>query len=341
MNHGSLFSGGGGFDLAAELMGWNNVFHCEIDPFCNRILKHYWPNAQSITDIRHFDATPFKGKIDILTGGFPCQPFSNAGKRRGTADHRHLWPDMLRVIREIKPKWVVGENVYGLLNWNEGLVFEQVHSDLEAEGYGVQAFILPASSVNAPHRRYRIWFVAHATSRARCSKSCATHRKQKTQGGKKWQDVLPQSGRPSEAQDVANPENNEQQSNNRKNEKYANSGWTYAQRNAKQVGCFGINSNSTGLERSKETRNPEKVWEKQVKQFTRLCKRGYWREWPTQSPLCGGNDGLPRELDGITFSKWRKETIKMYGNAIVPQVAYLLFQAVKQTEEIQCCNGQL
>ena len=182
MNHGSLFSGGGGFDLAAEYMGWENIFHCEIDPFCQKILKHYWPLAISVSDIKQFDATPFKGKIDILTGGFPCQPFSAAGKRRGTEDNRYLWPDMLRVIREIRPRYVVAENVYGLLNWSEGLVFEQVHTDLEAEGYEVQAFILPACGVNAPHRRYRIWFVAHANDNGQ-HRGYGTHEKHANKGG--------------------------------------------------------------------------------------------------------------------------------------------------------------
>lgn len=117
MRHGSLFSGGGGFDLAAEKMGWKNIFHCEKDMFCQTILQHYWPDAATYEDIGDFDATPYKGRIDIITGGFPCQPFSAAGKRAGTADDRYLWPAMYRVIREVKPRWVVCENVYGLLNW--------------------------------------------------------------------------------------------------------------------------------------------------------------------------------------------------------------------------------
>jgi DNA (cytosine-5)-methyltransferase 1 len=162
MKHGSLFSGIGGFDLAAEWMGWENVFHCEINPFGQKILKYYWPNSISYDDITKTDFTIHRGGIDILTGGFPCQPFSQAGKRKGTEDERHLWPEMLRAIREIQPAWVVGENVFGITNWNGGLVFEQVQVDLEVEGYEVQAYILPACGVNAPHRRDRVWFVAHA-----------------------------------------------------------------------------------------------------------------------------------------------------------------------------------
>ncbi len=101
MTHGSLFSGIGGFDLAAEWMGWENVFHCEWNPFGQKVLKHYWPNAISYEDITKTDFTVHRGKIDIITGGFPCQPYSSAGKRKGKDDERHLWPSMLRAIREI------------------------------------------------------------------------------------------------------------------------------------------------------------------------------------------------------------------------------------------------
>src|SRR5690606_3364764 len=161
MNHGSLFSGIGGFDLAAEEMGWNNVFHCEIEPFPRKILNYYWPKAKSYEDIKTTDFTVHRGQIDILTGGFPCQPYSVAGSRKGKEDDRHLWPEMLRAIRELSPSWIVGENVPGIISWNEGLVFEEVCADLENEGYEVQPIVLPAASVNAPHKRDRVWFVAY------------------------------------------------------------------------------------------------------------------------------------------------------------------------------------
>ena len=130
MKHGSLFSGIGGFDLASEWMGWDNIFHCEINPFCQKILKHYWSNADSLDDIKTTDFTKYEGQIDIVSGGFPCQPYSLAGQRKGTEDDRHLWPQMLRAIREIKPRWIVGENVYGLINWNGGLVCYRSFHDL-------------------------------------------------------------------------------------------------------------------------------------------------------------------------------------------------------------------
>lgn len=161
MTHASLFSGIGGFDLAAEWAGWTNAFNCEIDPFCRKVLKYHFPNAEQYEDIRTTDFTVWKDRIDVLTGGFPCQPFSLAGKRRGTEDDRYLWPAMLDVIRTVRPRWVVGENVYGIVNWSEGLVFERVCADLEAAGYEVQPYIIPACGVGAPHRRDRCWFVAH------------------------------------------------------------------------------------------------------------------------------------------------------------------------------------
>jgi len=119
MTHGSLFSGIGGFDLAAEWMGWENKFHCEWNEFGQKVLHHYWPNAEQFTDIKKSNFTKYANRIDILTGGFPCQPYSSAGKRLGKEDDRHLWPEMLRAIKEIQPRWIVGENVYGLVNWIE------------------------------------------------------------------------------------------------------------------------------------------------------------------------------------------------------------------------------
>ena len=161
MNHGSLFSGIGGFDLAAKWMGWNNIFHCEINTFCQTILKHHFPESLNYEDITKTDFSIFRRRIDILSGGFPCQPYSSAGKRKGKNDSRHLWPEMLRAIREIQPRYILGENVLGLVNWSKGLVFNEIKTDLENEGYEVLTVILPACSVNAPHRRDRIWFIAY------------------------------------------------------------------------------------------------------------------------------------------------------------------------------------
>ena len=162
MNHGSLFSGIGGFDLAATFVGWKNAFHCEWNEYGQSVLKHHDPKAMTYEDITKTNFTIWRGRIDVLTGGFPCQPYSTAGKRKGTEDERHLWPEMLRAIREIQPRWIVGENVLGIVNWNGGMVFEEVQAQLEAEGYEVFAYVLPAAGVNAPHQRYRTWFVAYS-----------------------------------------------------------------------------------------------------------------------------------------------------------------------------------
>lgn len=162
MRHGSLFSGIGGFDLAAEWMGWENVFHCEINEFGRKVLNYHFPKSISHEDITKTDFSVYRGRIDILSGGFPCQPFSSAGNRLGKEDERHLWPQMLRAIKEIAPSWIVGENVYGLINWSNGLVFHEIQADLEAQGYEVFPFLCPAVSVNAPHVRNRIFFIAHS-----------------------------------------------------------------------------------------------------------------------------------------------------------------------------------
>lgn len=146
-------------------MGWTNVFNCEIDPWCRNVLAKHYPEAHQYEDITKTNFTIWRGRVDILTGGFPCQPYSVAGKRLGKEDERHLWPEMLRAIREIYPTYVVGENVSGLLNWNGGMVFNEVQTDLETAGYEVQTFVLLACGVNAPHKRERVWIVANCTGK--------------------------------------------------------------------------------------------------------------------------------------------------------------------------------
>lgn len=164
MRHGSLFSGIGGFDLAAEWMGWENVFQCEIDGFCQKVLEKNFPNVKRYGDIKEFDGTKYSGQVDIISGGFPCQPFSNAGQRKGDEDARYLWNEMLRAIGQVKPAYVVAENVTGLLTIKRGLLFEQVCIDLESEGYEVQTFVIPAAGKGADHKRDRVWIVSQSKS---------------------------------------------------------------------------------------------------------------------------------------------------------------------------------
>lgn len=155
-----LFAGIGGFSLAAKMLGWQTVAFVEKEPFCQAVLQKNFPGVPIYDDICKFTAEPFRGRIDVLTGGFPCQPFSIAGQRKGTDDERHLFAEMLRVIGECRPRYVVAENVRGLLNISNGRVFADICSQLENLNYEVWPFLIPASSVDAPHERYRVWVVA-------------------------------------------------------------------------------------------------------------------------------------------------------------------------------------
>ncbi|MBL4809056.1 MAG: DNA cytosine methyltransferase [Phycisphaerales bacterium] len=284
MNHGSLFSGIGGFDLAAEWMDWNNIFHCEINEFSRKILKYYWPESKSYEDIKNTDFSIYRGKIDIITGGFPCQPYSQAGKRLGKADERHLWPEMLRVIQQVQPRWVVAENVLGIVNWNNGMVFDEVQIDLENEGYSVQSFVLPAAGINAPHRRYRTWFVAYSDNSGTNS-NLRNNRNRKEKIEKRKTKLQPEFGK------------------NGKNESITN-------------------TNSRRQSR-KEYRKKESRW------VTKKSCSNDWENFPTTSPIFGGNDGISNKLDGITFPKWRNESIAGYGNAIVPGLALQIFKTIE------------
>jgi len=300
MRHGSLFSGIGGFDLAAEWMGWENKFHCEWNEFGQKVLKYYFPESELFTDITKSDFTKYANQIDILTGGFPCQPYSTAGKRLGKEDDRHLWPEMLRAIKEIKPRWVVGENVLGLVNWNGGLVFHEVQTDLEAEGYEVFPYVLPAASVNAPHRRDRVWFVAYSENnryRRRQGEQCKNGEWELFQEKQRWNKVGSEIER-----------------------------------------CSGewivTDSNSEMLEYWNGKREARKraIKEKRIESFNGTRK---WETFPTVPPICNGDDGISDRLDSITFSKWRIESIKAGGNAIVPQVVYQIFKAIEQYETLK------
>lgn len=355
MKHIGLFEGIGGFSLAARWMGWETVAWCEWNEFGQKILKHHFPEAEGHGDIKKTDFTKYANKIDILTGGFPCQPYSIAGKRKGTEDDRHLWPEMLRAIREIKPRYVVGENVIGIVNWDGGVVFEQVQLDLEAEGYEVQAVILPAVSVDAPHRRDRVWFVAYANNdggqentewqrkrqaikqQYECSHLCKIATNTHSDGfdrsdcehevntSKRWFDALNDVKQVCDAADTRlfRQAEHEQQATGIE----------------QQNKVITADSNLERLQRRHETDKRGKYNGKRAEngnifrttlQNNDRQPRSYFQNFPTQSPICGGDDGIPDRLDGITFPKWRNESIKAYGNAIVPQVALQIFKAIQQ-----------
>lgn len=151
-----LFSGIGGFSLAAEWAGYRTVQFVEIDPFCQKVLAKNFPGVPIHGDIRTFSGEPLAGRIDLLTGGFPCQPFSVAGKQRGKDDDRHLWPEMRRVVGEARPRWVLAENVPGIIN----MALDDVLADLASLGYETGAVVVPAAGVGANHLRYRVWIAA-------------------------------------------------------------------------------------------------------------------------------------------------------------------------------------
>ena len=398
MKHIDLFSGIGGFALAADTV-FENVNHTfvEIDPFCQAILKKHWPESEIHYDIRQFitdtassrlegsNWSPVDGctQVDILTGGFPCQPFSQAGKRKGTSDDRYLWPEMFRVIQLYQPQWVIAENVRGLTTWNEGMVLEQVCTDLESENYEVQPLIIPACGVNAPHRRERVWIIAHAqhdgkfrTQNATVnsglqpksetreklsideSKGVDSLRKKKT----RW-DTLPDN----EAAGLSTNSNNTRggeseyddhqdrsESNSRRQEQPLNrtSGQSAAITNT-DSGRWDSQSCISPISIEKENHNyalssdfdvtntrgaglEEARACEQTKGSRRSCN-GYpdwsrdWQEVAFATCNDGVADGIPRRLGNTTISstKWRREALKAYGNAIVPQVAMEIMRAIE------------
>lgn len=316
MIHFSLFSGIGGFDLAAQEMGWKNYLSCEINDFANVVLEYYFPSAYHHRDINTLTyetidielskryGTEWRNDDIIITGGFPCQPFSSAGKRKGTSDERYLWDAMFRTIKEVQPKFVIAENVYGITNIDGGLVFEQVCVDLESQGYEVQPYIIPAASKNAPHIRKRVWFIAvRSVTDTRCEYSWF---KEKS----KW--ASSNITRCSEDEYSRSLENCPKCGN------VTNTNGSRFQAFDNQKPIVGQKGGAKTFSRN----SVESVYSRKTN----------WENFPTQSPICGRNDGIPSQLDGITFPKWRNESIRGYGNAIVPQVAIELF---KQLEKIR------
>jgi DNA (cytosine-5)-methyltransferase 1 len=248
-----------------------------------------------------------------------------AGKRLGKEDDRHLWPEMLRVIREVRPRWVVGENVLGLVNWSGGLVFHEVQTDLEAEGYEVQPYVLPAAAVGAPHRRDRVWFVAHYKGTGITPKSDIREwsvQKQELQNRHQLRNLPYTNGKDETATDTENA---------------GHEGKSFrGQGKGQPDGCnskYAPNSNGKGLQGRENNGNI-----KGKKDEGEQCRNSSgqvlpnWSNFPIESPLRGGDDGLPNQLDGITFSKWRNESIKAYGNAVVPQVVYQIFKTIQEYE---------
>ncbi|MFX1705078.1 DNA cytosine methyltransferase [Chitinophaga sp. CC14] len=333
MKHASLFTGIGGFDLAAAWAGWENIFQVEIDPFCRKILARHFPNVKRYNDVKTFNAESYANTINVLSAGFPCQPFSVAGKRKGQTDDRFLWPATMRIISNILPQWIVLENVTGLLSILESeslnemevktaelysqdpsfqpektvlrlqrRIIGRIISDIRAAGYllpvlsdGTPVIVcIPAIAVGAVHRRDRIWIIAHSDQhRKECNEpaTVSDFNRDDQIHGEKWPWQPGQSGQISKDRPSAH-------------------------------------SDDRYLEGQPKTGDTDKDASKSFPQPSGIFEYVDWENWPTQSPLCGRNDGLSLKLDNITFSKWRNESLKAYGNAIVPQVAFEIFKAI-------------
>lgn len=346
MTHASLFSGIGGFDYAAALLGWINIFDCEIDAFCRKVLEYHFPNSVHYGDITKQIFKEWRGKIDVLSGGFPCQPFSLAGKRKGADDNRYLWPQMLRVIREIRPTWVVGENVAGILTMvqpgaevevggqaslfgedyrkrvlhRQEYVIETICRDLEREGYAVQPLLIPACAVGAPHRRDRIWFIAHRTN-------AGTETMQFT--GKNGIYAVGTSSHTDGDRYTSCGTSCRIEKERRERAAMSGQRGGRCERFNGLDGFSRIAADPYGKRQKYGNDQRTERWSEPDERFKKQYSSSIWEKFPTQSPICSGDDGLSGRLDGITFSKWRQESVKAYGNAIVPQVSYEIFKAIE------------
>ena len=254
MRHLDLFSGIGGFALAARNVGWDTVGFCEIDPWCQKVLAKNFPGVPIHDDIKTYRPD---GPVDIVTGGYPCQPFSVAGQRGGEDDDRHLWPEMLRTIKATEPRYVVGENVAGHITMG----LDQVLFDLEAIGYTVRTFVIPACAVDARHRRDRVWIIADSNSE---------RVRQKQELGSECEDKT-KSGDDGETRNVA----------------YTN---------------ITLGKGNECAERGKEKR----------------ANHIEHRRWPAEPSICRVAHGIPN----------RSHRLRGLGNAIVPQVAEVIFGAI-------------
>lgn len=395
-----MFSGLGGFDLAARDAGFENLFDCETNGFCAETLKYHFPNSKHYGDIRKTDFSEWRGKVGILSGGFPCQPFSCAGRRKGTEDDRYLWPEMLRAIREIQPAFVVGENVAGILSLvqpgresemgseatlfgedngicerRQQYVVETICQDLEREGYSVQPFVIPACAVGAPHRRDRVWFVARRTP-ADCpdrglvvphertgadiheGEGLGTRRKDRLASdsrcnrfGKRPDEQEPFEEREGKAHDSACSENGASadtdvhghtpraedegtKGDGRGDHEQPQERGEQAERHC---GLAGLprDASHAGSNQCKAFHTPA-ISEEQVrvsKGIDEELPAIKWDGFPTTQPVIRrGDDGLPFDVDdlAVPFTRWRNESIRAYGNAIVPQVAYEIFTAIRK-----------
>ena len=295
-----LFSGIGGFSLGLESTGhFETIAFCEKDQFCQKVLQKNFKNISIEGDVRNVKGEKYKA--DVITGGFPCQPFSVAGKRKGTDDDRYLWDETIRVVRECKPKWFIGENVEGIINIQEGMVLRQVQTDLEKEGFEVQCLIIPASGIGAWHQRKRVWIIG-----------CNVSNSDKSRSFKEYSTSF-------NRQNKGNGFINESRS--RSNENVSN---TFGKLSD---GCSSTTrDSSTEFKRVEcnQSWNWNEVWSK-TERCSEQDKQQTW--WQTQSELCRVPNGVSYELD-----KNRGNRIKALGNSIVPQIAREIGKAIIAAE---------
>ena len=348
MVHASLFSGIGGPEVAAAMLGWKNAFHCEINPFGKSILDYWFPESKSYEDITKTSFKEWRGKIDVLTGGFPCQPFSYAGKRGGAGDDRYLWPEMLRAINEIRPAWVIGENVAGITTMVEGGILtdlgcytsmfqegdnihgyeleqtytiERICRDLEGIGYSVQPMLIPAAGVNAPHRRDRVFIIAYDAD-SDCGDDLRRAGEDEGEGEGEGLQERHSIRKPGIAADVRS--------------EISRTDTDSIGNGCEELGEFGIHgggdfSTRDYAEREIQGTSSDTGW----RSDPGLLPEHRWERFPAVSPVHRGNDGIPIRLDNLSipFSRWRTESLKAYGNAIVPQVMYRIFQAIEEASK--------
>ena len=311
-----LFSGIGGFSYAAEKLvgGYETVAFCEQDEFCQKVLRKHWKDVPIYDDVRTIDAARL-GKIDIVAGGFPCQAVSQAGLQKATEDDRWLWDEMFRIIQDCKPRWVIGENVVGLININEGGLFEQVQTDLEKEGYSVQSVVIPACAKNAPHRRDRVWIVGY--SNATNTKRMGWEQRSKIREASEregWSNKFSNSsstGR--EREDVANTEG----INRYDNEIVRKHGKAATQEVFRNRNCI---SNTQG---QKSKKSACRATQRKMGYLDDGISRGLLRHFDREP------EHIPRVTTG---EKDRSKKLRSLGNSIVPQVAAEIFNAIKVAE---------
>lgn len=306
MNVLDLFSGIGGFSLGLESTGFfKTIGFVEKDKFCQKVLQKNFPNIPIEDDVRNVKGEKFRA--DVITGGFPCQPFSVAGKRRGTDDDRFLWDETIRIVSEQKCKWFIGENVEGIINIQDGMVFRQIHDDLESEGFETQSLIIPASGVGAWHQRKRVWiignYVPHTNDKG--TKEIKSSNGPEDKISKKYRQKFG-STRKFNGTTTNNVPNSLGKLSN---------------------GCSGSSRNSkTKFKRVECDKNWywNEVWSK-----TERCSEQdkYQSWWETQSDILRNVDGLSYELD-----KNRANRIKSLGNSIVPQIAREIGKAIMEAE---------